>query len=113
MEKFEFLDNHKYKKITIREIDSEFSTLQNEKNYQNTNKENVNVQINHHSNKEKKLFNNIPTLKPEEISKFIYDLTKENLTSSTFRYAFRNFGNNVKEKCEYLKVLLVFIIILI
>ena len=41
-------------------------------------------------------------LSSEEIRKFVYDLTKENLTSSSFKLAFRNFEGNLKEKEEFL-----------
>lgn len=44
--------------------------------------------------------NNI--IKSEDIVKFVYDITRENLTSSSFKYAFRNFKDNSKEKEEYL-----------
>jgi tetratricopeptide (TPR) repeat protein len=43
------------------------------------------------------------TIKDEEIVKFVYDITKENLTSSSFKYGLRNL-KSLSEKEEYLSV---------
>lgn len=40
-------------------------------------------------------------LNKEEIQQFVYDITKDNLTSSSFKYAYRNLGS-IEEKKEYL-----------
>lgn len=45
-----------------------------------------------------------PNINKEELLKFVYDLTSQNLTASSFKYAFRNLKNNQKEKEEYLLV---------
>jgi tetratricopeptide (TPR) repeat protein len=43
------------------------------------------------------------TIKDEDIVKFVYDITKENLTSSSFKYGLRNL-KSLLEKEEYLSV---------
>ena len=44
------------------------------------------------------------TVKKEELIDFIYDITTQNLTASSFKFAFRNFKNNNDEKEVYLLV---------
>ena len=46
--------------------------------------------------KEKKI------MKTEEIKKFIYDTQMDNISASSFKYAFKNFGNDLTAKKEYL-----------
>ena len=46
--------------------------------------------------KEKKI------LKKEEIKQFIYDTQMDNISASSFKYAFKNFGNDLTSKKEYL-----------
>ena len=49
-----------------------------------------------------------PTIKKEELLKFVYDMSSEKLTASSFKYAMRNLSNDQKEKEDYLLVLFLF-----
>ncbi len=40
----------------------------------------------------------------EELLKFVYDISSQNLTASSIKYALRNLKNDQKEKEEYLLV---------
>ena len=40
----------------------------------------------------------------EELLKFVYDISFQNLTASSFKYALRNLKNDQKEKEEYILV---------
>jgi hypothetical protein len=52
---------------------------------------------------EKKIVNN-PIIKKDELLKFVYDLSSQNLNASSFKYAMRNLKNDQFEKEEYLLV---------
>jgi tetratricopeptide (TPR) repeat protein len=94
--KFEYSDNVNFNKVKIYEMNLD---------------ENKDIVIGKSVKKikeEPKLekTNNKPTnvaLKEEEIIKFVYDITKENLTSSSFKYGLRNL-KSITEKEEYLSV---------
>ncbi len=53
-----------------------------------------------------------PKIKKEELLKFVYDMSSENLNASTFKYAMRNLNNDQKEKEDYLLVNIKIIIII-
>jgi tetratricopeptide (TPR) repeat protein len=92
LERFEYDDKTKFKKIKIYEVSAE-SFGQIVKPSEKV----VSVEV------ITKKPQNKPTISHEEIIKFVYDFTKENLTASSFKYALRNF-KNVSEKTEFLKV---------
>ena len=62
-------------------------------------KENINKKIISYKN-----INFSDKIKKEDLIKFVYDLTSENLTASSFKYAMRNLKNNQSEKEIYLLV---------
>ena len=71
----------------------------NNKNIKNKNKENEkesSFNISKTNYKEKKI------LKKEDIRQFIYDNQMSNISASSFKYAFKNFGNDITAKKEYL-----------
>ena len=69
----------------------------NNKNIKNKNKENESsFNVSKTNYKEKKI------LKKEDIRKFIYDNQMSNISASSFKYAFKNFGNDITAKKEYL-----------
>ena len=41
-------------------------------------------------------------LKKEDIRQFIYDNQMDNISASSFKYAFKNFGNDITAKKDYL-----------
>lgn len=125
MEKFEYSESTKYTKLISFEFNKEnFNNLEcsnidirrflenlNESKDKNingvnqTNNENVKSNSNNLTNNKTYIINSQVSqniLSNEEIRKFVYDLTKENLTSSSFKLAFRNFDDNLKEKEEFL-----------
>ena len=53
-------------------------------------------------NKSKKNYKEKNILKKEEIKQFIYDTQMDNISASSFKYAFKNFGNDLNAKKEYL-----------
>ena len=112
MENFEYSDD-KLKKNTIVEINLEelkssdqdalilnfFEQKKNIKSKSNTNNDLL---------KQEKIQEKIKvansSVKKEELVDFIYDITTQNLTASSFKFAFRNFKNNDDEKEAYLLV---------
>ena len=69
----------------------------NNKNIKNKNKENESsFNVSKTNYKEKKI------LKKEDIRQFIYDNQMSNISASSFKYAFKNFGNDITAKKEYL-----------
>ena len=53
-------------------------------------------------NSSKKNYENKKILKKEEIRQFIYDNQMSNISASSFKYAYKNFGNDLQAKKEYL-----------
>jgi tetratricopeptide (TPR) repeat protein len=121
MEVFEISENLKLKNLKVQEINLD-EILKNEEDgkmnirfYLNKDKENVysgnttnqqqmkagNART-ENKNAPLTLTKNLPTIKSEDMVKFVYDITSEKLSASSFKYAFRNFKNNEKEKQEYL-----------
>ena len=49
-----------------------------------------------------KKFTEKKILKKEEIKQFIYDTQMDNISASSFKYAFKNFGNDLNAKKDYL-----------
>jgi len=45
------------------------------------------------------------TINKEELLKFVYDISFQNLTASSFKYAMRNLKHDQKEKEEYILVI--------
>ena len=113
MEKFNYTDEEQFHKVNIIDIPSDSIIKDNDELF-NTNKENnshnENIKVQSESkpvvreNKEikKKIEQNKTILKKDDISKFVYDITTEKLTASSFKYAFRNFGSDLDAKKEYL-----------
>jgi hypothetical protein len=129
MEKFEYSENMNYNKMKPIELNKEnlknvesididirqFLENRNESINGNIKRDNeerdeeikLNVSHNRGTIVNNKTTVNNPTvsqniLSNEEIRKFVYDFTKENLTSSSFKFAFRNFEDDLKEKEEFL-----------
>ena len=84
-----FLEN---KPVTIENINKMSKIDKNTK-------ENINKKIISYKN-----INFSDKIKKEDLIKFVYDLTSENLTASSFKYAMRNLKNNQSEKEIYLLV---------
>ena len=63
----------------------------------NNNKEDEN-----NFNVSKKNYEQKKILKKEEIRQFIYDNQMNNISASSFKYAFKNFGNDMTAKKDYL-----------
>ena len=87
-------ENHKNKK-------EEEKNNNNNKNEQNINK-NINKEEESNFNISKKNYEQKKILKKEEIKQFIYDNQMSNISASSFKYAFKNFGNDISAKKEYL-----------
>lgn len=126
MESFEISENLKMKIIKVHEmngetldvlkkVDGNISNMSLKAYLNKESKENYNLSNgNEKSSRKDEIGQNpkyssriqhrtsLPTLKTEEMVKFVYDITTENLSASSFKYAFRNFKNNEKEKQEYL-----------
>lgn len=107
MEKVSDFDDSKAKRIKIKELIISNNELQNKENKESSisNKQNEfdkenNIKNQNKINKEQ--FKQI--LKKDEVINFIYDLTKERLTSSSFKYALRSFKDNNLEKSEFILV---------
>jgi tetratricopeptide (TPR) repeat protein len=127
MENFEISENLKMRNLKVQEVNCEElkkvdgnNSKVSLKTYLSRDKENYNLSNLSNGNeklsqkdengqtpKESKssrpqLRTSLPTIKSEEMVKFVYDITTENLSASSFKYAFRNFKNNEKEKQDYL-----------
>ena len=79
------------------------SNNKNEKQKANkdSNKENK-TENNNSFNVSKKNYEEKKILKKEDIRKFIYDNQMDNISASSFKYAFKNFGNDIAAKKDYL-----------
>ena len=79
------------------------SNNKNEKQKTNkdNNKENK-TENNNSFNVSKKNYEEKKILKKEDIRKFIYDNQMDNISASSFKYAFKNFGNDIAAKKDYL-----------
>jgi tetratricopeptide (TPR) repeat protein len=97
LSRFEHSDSTNFNKVKIYEINLEDNNKEDiiiGKLAKNKIEPNVDKKIN------KTTF---VTIKDEEILKFVYDITKEKITSSSFKYALRNL-KSLPEKEEYLSV---------
>ena len=82
----------------------------NEEQKNNNEEENCKININNKENKSNENLFNVSKknyvekkiLKKEEIRQFIYDNQMDNITASSFKYAFKNFGNDITAKKDYL-----------
>lgn len=113
MEKFELSETLNFKKLKVTndldfekldEYDSDTDIkylLQNTKTINNSGKIVPNKKPESSTNKT--IANHAYVIKNEEIVKFVYDITKENITSSNFKFALRNLKDNKNEKIEFLK----------
>jgi tetratricopeptide (TPR) repeat protein len=108
MEKFIYNEDTKFKRIKIIDIKNadvlnDDDSLIIKKEEEENNKENVNKNNNNNINKKvNKPIEPKKILKKEEIKQFVYDSTLNNINSSSFKYAFRNLGNDINAKKEYL-----------
>ena len=64
--------------------------------------EKINDSTNNSYNVSKKNYEEKKILKKEDIRKFIYDNQMDNISASSFKYAFKNFGNDLSAKKDYL-----------
>ena len=118
MERFDYNDEDKFTKMNIIDIPSvdllrdedelmgnkkETNINNNNVNNTNTNKVNTNENVRPITNTQRKIAEqNKNIFKKEDINKFVYDITTEKLTASSFKYAFRNFGSDITAKRDYL-----------
>ena len=125
MTNFIFNENAEFTKIKINDLPSakilkdsdnlisvQNKDVKNNKKNKNKEEEKNNAEINKESNdnkKEEERFNKSTNnykekkiLKKEDIKQFIYDTQMDNISASSFKYAFKNFGNDLNAKKEYL-----------
>ena len=127
MTNFIFNENAEFKKIKIndlpsakilRDTDNLISVQVNGQNNNKNNKneeeknndmnkkeiksEKINDSTNNSYNVSKKNYEEKKILKKEDIRKFIYDNQMDNISASSFKYAFKNFGNDLSAKKDYL-----------
>ena len=128
MTNFIFNENAEFTKMKINDLPSakilkdsdnlisvqnkEDKDINNNKKIKNKNKEEqknniVNNNVNNDKEEEgfnvsKKNYKEKKILKKEEIRQFIYDTQMDNISASSFKYAFKNFGNDLNAKKEYL-----------
>ena len=130
MTNFIFNENAEFVKIKINDLPSakilkdsdNLISVQNKENkdVNNNNKkgknknkeEEKNNSVNNNNNNDKKKeegfnmskknYKEKNILKKEEIKQFIYDTQMDNISASSFKYAFKNFGNDLNAKKEYL-----------
>ena len=80
----------------------------NKEDKTNNGKDNKNKSVNNNKegesnfNVSKKNYEQKKILKKEEIRQFIYDNQMNNISASSFKYAFKNFGNDMTAKKDYL-----------
>ena len=106
---FSFNENSQYTKINTIDILSS-NQLKDEDNlivFERPEEEKNNKEKEKKEEEEikKPIKNYIPTkpiIKKEEIKQFIYDTTMNNINASSFKYAFRNLGNDIPAKKDYL-----------
>ena len=106
---FSFNENSQYTKINTIDILSS-NQLKDEDNlivFERSEEEKNNKEKEKKEEEEikKPIKNYIPTkpiIKKEEIKQFIYDTTMNNINASSFKYAFRNLGNDIPAKKDYL-----------
>ena len=125
MTNFIFNENAEFTKIKINDLpsakilkdsDNLISVqIKGQNNKKNNNEENKNnndqyKKINSNDNKNSGNTFNVSTkkyeekkiLKKEDIRQFIYDNQMDNISASSFKYAFKNFGNDITAKKDYL-----------
>ena len=68
----------------------------------NYNKKEDKTENTNNFNVSKKNYEKKKILKKEDIRKFIYDTQMDNISASSFKYAFKNFGNDITAKKDYL-----------
>lgn len=118
MEDFEYSTKNKFKQISVPEINTENLTSSEKETLKEYLRKKENLKQNQvTNNSEQKIENteSIPrksevrtlvetSIKKEELLEFIYDMTKEKLTSSSFKYALRNFKDSTTEKDDFIMV---------
>jgi len=122
MENFEYSDNLNFIKVkpidvNIQNFDEQsnvdlrqYLLMQNKNtsNVENKKENEVSRDTGNKSNQQVRdkilipIVNSEKIISSDEIKKFVYDMTKENLTASSFKFAFRNFGDNWQEKEQFL-----------
>ena len=87
--------NKENKKINKNEEEKNNNeNTNNNKNIKNNNENNFNIS--------KKKYEEKKILKKEDIRQFIYDNQMNNISASSFKYAFKNLGNDITAKKDYL-----------
>ena len=76
--------------------------VEEQKNNNNVNNDNKKEEKEEGFNTSKKNYKEKKILNKEEIKQFIYDTQMDNISASSFKYAFKNFGNDLNAKKEYL-----------
>jgi len=108
---FSFNENAEYKKLNTIDILSSNQLKDDdnliifEKTEEDKNKNNLNKTEEEKNDIKKPIKQYIPSkpiIKKEEIKQFIYDTTMNNINASSFKYAFRNLGNDIPAKKDYL-----------
>ena len=124
MTNFIFNENAQFTKIKINDLPSakilkdtdNLISVQNKENINDKNKKGKNEKKNKEEeknnnennnkdegyNKSTKNYKEKKILKKEEIKQFIYDTQMDNISASSFKYAFKNLGNDLNAKKEYL-----------
>jgi hypothetical protein len=124
MTNFIFNENAQFTKIKINDLPSakilkdtdNLISVQNKENINDKNKKGKNENKNKEEeknnnennnkdegyNKSTKNYKEKKILKKEEIKQFIYDTQMDNISASSFKYAFKNLGNDLNAKKEYL-----------
>ena len=124
MTNFIFNENAQFTKIKINDLPSakilkdtdNLISVQNKENTSDKNKKGKNENKNKEEeknnnennnkdegyNKSTKNYKEKKILKKEEIKQFIYDTQMDNISASSFKYAFKNLGNDLNAKKEYL-----------
>ena len=93
--------------VQIKEPNKRSNKNEEEKN-NDENKNNKNSKTNYNKNNENTFnvskinYKEKKILKKEDIRQFIYDNQMNNISASSFKYAFKNFGNDITAKKDYL-----------
>ena len=96
--------------VQINKESNKNKIKEEEKNNNENKTDNKNIKTDIKNNKDvennfnisKKNYEQKKILKKEEIRQFIYDNQMNNISASSFKYAFKNFGNDITAKKDYL-----------
>lgn len=88
-------NNKRIKKEEEKNKDENNNEIKTKENNEKNNYENT-------FNVSKKNYEEKKILKKEDIRQFIYDNNMDNISASSFKYAFKNFGNDITGKKDYL-----------